>query len=159
MKQSFGKLVWFYIVVILITSHITACSFLTDTSRPTITFVLPDGYVGAFQLVLDEKTGIEISQKDGKYFYEIPSSGSLNVKTFHPLDGEKKYVAMYKNGSIIPTDDLHHPDEVSLRVLGTSQHNDGPLVITLVIGTEKQATKAKIDEMAGKLGLGKQQEK
>jgi hypothetical protein len=64
---------------------------------------------------------------------------------------------MYKNGSIIPTDDFHHPDRVSLRVLGTSQHNDGPRIQTLVIGTEKQATQAKIDEMAGKLRLGNQQ--
>ena len=63
---------------------------------------------------------------------------------------------MYKNGSIIPTDDLHHPDVVSLRVLGTSQHNDGPFVISVVISTETQATQAKIDEMAGKLRLGKQ---
>ena len=155
MKQSFEKLGSFYIVVLLLTSHITACSFLTDTSRPTICFVLPDGYVGAFQLVLDEKTGIEVSQRDGKYVFEIPASGSLNVKTFHPLDGERKYVAMYKDGSIIPTDDYNHPDLVSLRVLGTSQHNAGPFVITSVIGTEKQATQAKIDEMAGKLRLGK----
>lgn len=157
MRQSFEKLVLLYVVVILFTSHITACSFFTDTSRPTISFVLPDGYVGAFQLVLDEKTGIEVSQKDGKYVYEIPASGSLNVTTFHPLDGERKYVAMYKNGSIIPTDDYDQPDLVSLRLLGTSKHNDGPFVITLVIGTEKQATQAKIDEMAGKLRLGKQQ--
>jgi len=157
MRESFEKLALFYVGVILFTSHITACSFLTDTSRPTICFGLPDGYVGAFHLVLDEKTGIEVRQKDGKYVYEIPASGSLNVKTFHPLDTPSKYVAMYKDGSIIPTDDLHHPDVVSLHVLGTSQHNDGPFVITLVIGTDKQATQAKIDEMAGKLQLGKQQ--
>jgi hypothetical protein len=156
MRQSFEKAGLFYVVVILFTSLIAACSLLTGTSRPTICFVLPDGYVGAFQLVLDEKTGIEINEKDGKYIYEIPSSGSLNVKTFRPLDTPSKYVAMYKDGSIIPTDDLRHPDIVSLRVLGTSQHNDGPFVITLVIGTEKQAIQAKIDEMAGELRLGKQ---
>ena len=90
MRQSFEKLVLFYVVVILFTSHITACSFLKDTSRPTICFVLPDGYVGAFQVVLDEKTGIEVSQKDGKYVYEIPASGSLNVKTFHPFGHSEK---------------------------------------------------------------------
>ena len=156
MRQNL-KLGLFYVVVILFTCHITACSFFTDTSTPTICFVLPDGYVGAFQLVLDEKTGIEVSQKNGKYVYEIPPSGSLNVKTFHPLYTLSKYVATYKNGSIIPTDDLHDPDLVSLRLLGTSKHNDGPFVITLVIGTDKQATQAKIDEMAGKLQLGKQQ--
>lgn len=157
MRQNFEKPGLFYVVVILFTSLIAACSLLTDSSRPTVCFVLPDGYVGAFQLVLDEKTGIEVSQKDGKSVYEIPPSGSLNVKTFRPLDTPSKYVAMYKDGSTIPTDDLHHPDVVSLRVLGTSQHNDGPLVITVVIGTGKQATQAKIDEMAGKLRLGRQQ--
>ena len=159
MRQSFEKSGLFYVAMILIfTSHITACSaFSSLTGKPTISFVLPDGYVGAFQLVLDENTGIEVSEKDGKYAYEIPPSGSLNVKTFRPFETPSKYVAMYKDGSIIPTNDFQHPDIVSLHVLGTSQHNDGPRIQTFVIGTEKQATQAKIDEMAGKLQLGKQQ--
>src|SRR5687768_5090846 len=99
-------------MILVFTSHITACSAfssLTGDGTQTICFVLPDGYVGAFQLILDEKTGVEISEKDGKYIYEIPPNGLLKLKTFGPFDTPSKYVAMYKNGSIIPTDDFHHP--------------------------------------------------
>ncbi len=96
-----------------------------------------------------------MSKKDGRYVYEIPPSGVLKVKTFSPFQGWHKEIAVYKNGSSIPTDDFTNPDTVALRLLGTSRHNDGPLIQTNVIGTQEQAKQAKIDMMAGKLKLGK----
>jgi hypothetical protein len=150
---------WFYLVTSLVlTIQITSCGvggLLADARRPTICFVLPDGYSGAFQLILDEKNGINVTEKDGKYVYDIPPGGSLSVKTFRPFETPSKYVAMYKAGSIIPTEDSTNPDTVALRLLGNSRHNDGPLMQTNFIGTKDEAIRAKTDQMAGRLRLGK----
>ncbi len=160
MKQTLEKTKLFYLVISLVlTIQITSCGvggLLADASRPTILFVLPDGYLGAFQLILDEKNGIDVTETDGKYVYEIPPGGSLTVKTFRPFETPSKYVAMYKDGSTIPTADSTNPGTVALRLLGNSRHNDGPLIQTSFIGTKDQATQAKIDEMAGRLRLGMQ---
>jgi hypothetical protein len=140
------------VLLLAIMPQFCACSMLDDTRNPTICFVLPDGYRGVFQLVLDEKQGVDVIHREGKYVYEIPVSGVLKIKSFKPFDGWHKEIAVYKSGESIPTEDSTiAPNTVALRLLGTSSHNKGPLAQTNVIGTEEQAKQAKIDEMAGKL--------
>jgi hypothetical protein len=157
--STIGQSLACFVVFLALLTQVMACmplSRLKDDSKPTICFVLPDGYVGAFQLVLDEKGNEEVVKKNGRYVYEIPPNGLLKVKTFHPFEGWHRTVAVYKNGSSIPTEDSTlPPDTVALRVLGTSQHNDGPFTQTNVIGTQEQAKQAQKDEMAGTLKLGK----
>lgn len=144
------------LILFLLITQVTACTLFQDLARPTICFVLPDAYRGAFQLVLDETGGADVSARDGKYFYEIPASGVLKVKTFKPFEGYHKEIAVYKNGQEIPSENSNSPPElIALRLLGTSRHNDGPLKQTNVIGNKEEAKQAQIDLMAGNLKLGK----
>jgi hypothetical protein len=135
-----------------------ACALVqrtTDGSYPTVCYVLPDKYVGAFQLVLDEKSGVEVRVKDGCYTYEIPKEGVLKVRTFQPLEQWHKELAIYRNGEKVqPADSTTPPDAVALRGLGRSRRNDGPLTQTSVIGTEEQAKRARKDLQEGNLRPG-----
>jgi len=145
-----------FMVLLALMTQLSACNMLQDAQYPTICFVLPDGYRGAFQLVLDNKEGVGIVTKDGQYVYEIPVSGVLKVKSFKPFEGLHKEIAVYKNGESILTDDTTlSPSTIALRSLGTSRRNKGPYIETNVIGTQEEAKQAKIDEMAGTLKLGK----
>jgi hypothetical protein len=91
------------------------------------------------------------AQSQARTFFDGPR-GCLN---FLSHERGAPQIAVYKSGESIPTDDFNHPDIVALRLLGSSRHNDGPLTQTNVVGTQEQATQAKIDEMAGKLKAGK----
>lgn len=139
-----------------------ACAFVqrtTDGSYPTVCYLVPDKYVGAFQLVLDEKSGVEVTVKDGCYTYEIPEGGVLRVRAFKALEEWHKEVAIYRNGQKVqPADSTTASDAVALRGLGTSRINDGPFTQTSVLGTEEQAKQAHRDLQAGKLKLGQKLE-
>lgn len=129
------------ILIGLLTVVVSGCSLLGECSNPPIHYVLADGYVGAFQLVLDEANGVDVKLKNRRYTYEIPKGGVLRVKTFQPLYGCHKEIATYKNGRELPAEDFStvKPETVALRLLGMSGTNDGPLTMTNVIGTQKQA--------------------
>jgi hypothetical protein len=143
-------------VLLTLTTQISACNMFQVAQDRTICFVLPDGYRGAFQLVLDKKKGIDVIGKDGRYIYEIPASGVLKVKSFKPFEGWHKEIAVYKSGESIPTEDSTvPPSTVALRLMGTSRRNNGPYIQTNIIGTQEEAKQAVIDEMAGRLKLGK----
>jgi hypothetical protein len=131
---------------------------LTQTSLyPEVCFVLPEGYRGAFQLILDEHNGLELAMEDGCYTYEIPESGAIAVKTLRPLQEPHVSKARYKNGSIIPSEDSTvRPDVIALRSLGTSRINDGALTQTSVIGNLEEAERARRDLVKQKLKVGKQ---
>jgi hypothetical protein len=131
---------------------LSSCALLSQCSDPPIHYVIPDGYTGAFQIVLDEVKGVDIKLENGSYTYNIPKAGQLRVKSFQPFYGCHKEIARYTNGTQLPTDDHNtvKSDTVALRVLGTTSTNDGPLTMTNVIGTQKEAEEAQRELIKGK---------
>jgi hypothetical protein len=130
---------------------VSACFYQTKVNPP-IHFIVPDDFIGAFQLVLDEKEGVEIELKKGGYTYEIPQNRILKVKTFKPFHGWHKETAAYRNGRTIPTEDYSTvlSETIALRALGTSRTNDGPLIQTNVIGTAAEAKRIQRQLDAGR---------
>jgi hypothetical protein len=147
-------------IIPLLLASTAGCTLLqkaASVSYPTVCFLLPDNFVGAFQLVMDEKTGVDATFKDGCYTYEIPESGVLKVRTFQPLEQWHKEIAIYRNGEKVqPADSNTDPGAMALRGLGRSQRNDGPLTETLIIGTEEQPKQANRDLQDGILQPGQE---
>lgn len=116
------------------------------TLNPPIHYILPDGYVGVFRIVLDEREGVEVGLKDGRYTYEIPSSGILKVKSFAPFGPWHEETAAYKNGNpIVLPDSKVRNDVVALRSLGTYQRGDGPRTMAFVIGTKEEEDRLRVE--------------
>ena len=111
---------------------------------PHIHFVLPDGYVGAFRLVLDEIGGADVEEEGGAYTYRIPKSGELKVKSFQPFMRWHQITASYEGGLEIPSEHSEvGADVIALRSgsgSGTREvdgKNVGPIILNYVIGTEE----------------------
>lgn len=119
----------------IVSVQTAGCLMLGASSNHSIHYILPDGFRGKFQLLLDPEEGNDIVLRNGRYVIEIPPDGTFKVKTFKPFSEWHQVTAAYKNGRIIRTlmteDD---DDEVALRG-GT---NSGGVVQTYIIGTEKE---------------------
>ncbi len=122
------------------------CIFIScKSSAPDVHFVLPDGYVGMFKIVLDEKEGVDVNSKDGRYAYEIPKSGILKVKSFAPFRPWHEESAAYRNGTKINLPGNTVPNEsVALRDLGEYMRGNGPPIIVYVIGTKEEQDKLRV---------------
>jgi hypothetical protein len=125
-----------------------AVSQSSCTYGRNIHFVLPDGYAGRFEVVLDEVNGIDVKFEDGRYTYEIPESGILKVKSFEPFNDWHRKTAAYRNGTVIPDEDQVNSEIPALRSLSGSGSrsvggkNVGPVILGYAIGTEDEARKA-----------------
>lgn len=80
---TFRGLLTILISVLLILSiGPKSCADAQTQSDPEIHFVLPNGFVGAFKLVLDRETGVDMKLKNGRYTLEIPNNGVLKINSF-----------------------------------------------------------------------------
>ena len=91
-------------------------------------FILPNGYRGAFTIKPNDPFGSEIKkQQDGKYVYNIPGSGRLKIKGFHPFSS---YLvsASFQNGDLIELEKAEPANRISIWGLPTDvQYKDtGP---------------------------------
>lgn len=130
------------------------CEGLNAQTEPkySIHFILPDGYVGVFRLVLDKEAGVEMKLENGRYALEIPKNGVLKIKSFRPFAELHEIDAAYKSGKKIPYDVSGSlmPKSIALRkvwvVVGDMDENgemSPPVVWTYLIGTKQQADKLK----------------
>lgn len=122
---------------VLLTIHLGVTVLALGLGR-RVHYVLPDGYIGAFNIIVDEAKGAEALLKDGRYTYEVPPTGILRVKSFDQFRGMHEETASYRNGTEIPVLDSSNDDDnvISLRDAGTHEKNYAPRTITLVIGTK-----------------------
>jgi hypothetical protein len=123
-----------------------ACMFF----NPGVHFILPDGYIGAFRIILDEGHGIDVKVEGGRYIYRIPENGELKVKSFEPFMKTHKETAAYRSGKEIPrVDSTVKLDVIALRGgMGSGSRevngkNVGPVILTYVIGTREQENSLK----------------
>lgn len=106
--------------------------------NPDVYFILPKGYLGAFRLVLSETKGIEVKPSGGRYTYEVPKSGVLMVKSFAPLHQCHSEYGAYADGTQIPMEGSNvNPETIALRGGIVGSRGNGPLILTKVIGTDK----------------------
>lgn len=152
---------WTSSIIFLVLVTFAGCgtlSSLGQCTNPEVHFILSDGYVGSFRVVLDEAHGVDTKLEKGRYVYEIPSGGELRVKTFDPFLGCHKEDAAYRNGQNIPHADSSIADDtVALRGgIGSGSRpingkNVGPIILTYVIGTADDERRIKLptfsDEM------------
>jgi hypothetical protein len=136
----------------LVLSIVSASSYSQTEPKYSIHFLLPDGYVGAFKLVLDKETGSEMTLENGRYILDIPRSGILKIKSFRPFAGLHEMSAFYKNGTRIPYDPSGSlmPKSIAFRkvwvvIRGFDGNGDmvSPTVWTYIIGTKQQAARLK----------------
>ena len=134
---KFNKIIFRLIFLAVIAAVSSACFLLI----PEVHYVLPDGYVGMFKIILDESNGIDVQRANWRYAYEIPPDGILRVKSFAPFHNWHETKASYKNGSKVLTEDSSVKDDViALRDIGTRERGGYPVTMTLVIGTAKQVS-------------------
>ena len=146
---------WFRPVLVpalLILSVVSASSQTQTEPKYSIHFILPDGYVGAFRLVLDHPAGLAMKLQDGRYILRIPRNGTLRIKSFKPFAELHDASAAYKNGKKIPYDPSGSlmPKSIAFRrvwlVTGGVDGNGemiAPTIWTYIIGTKQQADKLK----------------
>ena len=73
-----------------------------DGSGPPVHFVVPDGFRGRIDIVLDTKHGSRIETQDGRYTLVIPASGTLRVQSFRSLQRWHTTTAAYASGRALP---------------------------------------------------------
>jgi hypothetical protein len=146
------------LLVVLTSALLMLCAGLkssvyaqTEPER-SIHFVLPNGFVGAFKLVLDKQAGVEMKLENGRYTLEIPRSGSLKIKSFKPFAELHQTTAAYRSGKMIPYDPSGSltPKTIAFRdvwmIIGDIDGKGEmvpPVVRTYMIGTKRQADKLK----------------
>ena len=139
-----------FLIVKLVALIVGLCAGC-DWFAPEIHFILPNGYVGGFRIVLDELQGTDVQLKAGRYTYRIPERGELRVKTFEPFMTWHKVTAEYTDGKEIPSDDSNvKPEVIALRSgpgSGSREvdgKNVGPIILTYVVGTQEQLNSVKL---------------
>jgi hypothetical protein len=132
--RKFDKIVVRLLILLIIAASSSACFFF----NPDVHYVLPNGYIGMFKIILDESNGIDVERTNWRYVYEIPPDGILRVKSFAPFRDLHEEKVAYKNGANIPSGLQVKDDVIALRSAGTGEREGYPLTMTLVIGTEKQ---------------------
>jgi hypothetical protein len=73
-----------------------------DGSGPPVHFVVPDGFRGRIDMVLDTKHGSRIVTQDGRYTFVIPASGTLRVQSLRSLQRWHTATAAYASGHVLP---------------------------------------------------------
>lgn len=118
-----------------------------EVIKPPVHYILPDGYVGMFKIILDEKNGVDVKLERGTYTLEVPPDGVLRIKSFTPFDAWQEVTASYKSGNEIPTLGTVGDNAIALRDVGTHQRVYGPFITTIVIGTRSQADRVRRDKL------------
>ena len=138
------------IALIVISNSSCAVLDLAQCLNPDVHFILPDDYIGAFRITLDESHGIDVKLENGRYNYKIPEAGELKVKSFQPFIGCHKETAAYRSGKEIPrVDSTVKLDVIALRggrgsgSREVNGKNVGPVILTYVIGTREQENSLK----------------
>ena len=67
-----------------------------------VTYVIPDGKIGVFKIVLDPKSGSPLSKTPNGYICEFPDSGILKVPSFRQFEKWHVVEGRYKSGKTIP---------------------------------------------------------
>lgn len=115
---------------------LVGCSLGSYWNTP-VHYIVPDGYFGMLKIVLDEKNGIDVPLKDGRYTYEIPEDGILKIKSFAPLRPMHEESAAYRSGKEIALPGSDVPDDiVALRNVAQYSTSDTSYTIVLVLGTK-----------------------
>lgn len=65
-------------------------------------FVVPDGFRGRIDIVLDTKHGSRMEAQDGRYTFIIPASGTFRVQSLQPLEKWHSTTAAYVSGTTLP---------------------------------------------------------
>jgi uncharacterized protein YecT (DUF1311 family) len=137
---------------VLLATNLFGYSLPAAQVDPSIHFILPDGYVGAFRLELSKRDGVEMKLEHGRYVLEIPRSGTLRVRSFKAFADMHSKTAAYKSGKEIPHDPSGSlmPRSVALRrvwtvIGGIDEHGEmiPPVAWTYIIGTKRQADELK----------------
>jgi hypothetical protein len=105
---------------------------------PTVHFVLPDGYRGAFAIQKGQSDGIVLEQRNNVYVCRIPACGLLKVKAEKPFSDWHGLTASFDSGETIPIvwDKKNHPPNQVAVWLGDARNT----TTYYFIGTKEEAT-------------------
>jgi hypothetical protein len=109
-----------------------------DRSGPPIHFVIPTGFRGGFQLVVDRVNGVDVALRNGRYTYSIPASGVLRVRSLRPFEHWHTVSAAFPDGKPLPWSSQALPNDVMLEELWSGSRS-GPQgeeeYLLLLVGT------------------------
>jgi hypothetical protein len=131
-----------YFSSICLSLLLVGCGRSSAPSGP-VRFIVPDGYRGAFDLILDPTNGVAFAKTNDEYIIVIPRSGQLRVRTFSILEQPHEEFAAYVSGESIPSDSSIKSatgmpaSMVGLRNRGTARLGDGPMTAVFIVGTEQ----------------------
>ena len=140
-----------YLVLIFALLTLGGCG---NTSPAVIHVVLPNDYVGAFEIRADSQAGDTVQRIDGVIRYLIPVSGSLRVRTVIGFGEWHTLQASYVDGRIIPVS-THPPltgPQIVLAEIGGASDNS----YLFFVGMPSMVQEAYNDP--GKLHLGNRNE-
>jgi len=117
MKRS----VCFYGVVMVITAALTGCK-----PASTIHFVVPKGYTGLVDLVVDPNNGQVLNETNGCYVVSVPTNGILRIQNPNVFEPWHELLATYSTGDKMEIDDEALPAAIGFRslpmVVETAKH-------------------------------------
>ena len=136
-----------------LTAIVGPCSLIAHHNRsgPPVHFILPDGYRGAFRIVVDP-VGLDVKPTNGTYVFRIPVGGILRVKSARPFRRWHEETAAYNDGTTIPDGFLSvDPSTIALHGL-FSRQEDGEDSQWWMVGTKDDADAAWRDTFDLKVG-------
>ena len=85
------------LVAVLIMCVFFGCNN-TNRDVPIIKIILPQGYIGEFSIIVDEKFGEEIKPSNNTYVFSINKNGELRVRSYKVFHGWHQSVYEYPDG-------------------------------------------------------------
>jgi hypothetical protein len=120
-------------IVVSLLSVLTGCEW--TGVPPKVTFVLEDGFRGPIQIV-EHASGQVPSGQDNRI--NVPANGVVFLNSLRVLREAHRIGSRYRSGGNITVYNSDvGPGEVALRSVDTSVCNDGPPVMTYVLGDAK----------------------
>jgi hypothetical protein len=124
---------WPKLLITALAILLTGC----NNDGDPIHIVVPPGFEGVIQIVVDGKDGGGYQHLNGQHRYTIPADGVLHVRSSEPFEKWHKLSASDLAGKTIywiepaaPT-----PQDPIIREFGTSITNNGPPIMWFAVGS------------------------
>ena len=120
---------------------------------PSIHFVLPNGYRGAFLIRSDQADGSELQEKAGRYTFIIPESGTLKIQGAGPFYDWHSVSASFVGGEVISVP--NEPERLKPDQLALWTDDSAPGgVIYFFVGTRDEHESYRQKTATGPVRLG-----
>ena len=111
-----------------------------EKQATTVNIVLPDGYLGFFEITEDRANGVDVPLVDGVRTYHVPQSGSLVVNDLRPFSRWHETQAAYESGAQLNINRDARPSASGIMLTTLAASDDRR--ITFLVGSAEDVRRA-----------------